>query len=125
MDTSVLAATERCRCRHPLEVSTHYRFCKKCGQGFIVFDPPPPKPPRDYATERARGDELRAQGLALPLCWLPEKPGAPSSKPAPSCPVCSGPSERVVRGGKVTHHCASCAVDFEVTDSAGSRGGGA
>ena len=28
--------------------------------------------PRDYKAETERGDALRAAGLALPLCWLPE-----------------------------------------------------
>jgi hypothetical protein len=32
----------------------------------------PTKPPRDYKAEAAHGDALRAAGLAVPLCWLPE-----------------------------------------------------
>src|SRR6516162_7391465 len=28
--------------------------------------------PRDYKAETERGDALRAAGLALPLCWIPE-----------------------------------------------------
>jgi hypothetical protein len=27
---------------------------------------------RDYAAETRRGDELRARGEAVPLCWLPD-----------------------------------------------------
>ena len=55
-------------------------FLADCFERHGRVYPPPfearPKPPRDYQAETVRGDALRAQGKAPPLCWLPGEPAA-------------------------------------------------
>jgi DNA adenine methylase len=53
-----------------LIVLPRYRKCGGCGHEWTPFDrlfPPREEPDREAVA--ARGDLLRAQGLALPLCW--------------------------------------------------------
>jgi hypothetical protein len=77
LDGDEVAKARRLRTECPhcsstdLVVLTHFRRCKQCKADWTCWDLPPPKPRPDYDAAARRGDELRAQGLALPLCWLP------------------------------------------------------
>jgi hypothetical protein len=71
-----------------LLVMTHFRRCNQCKASWTVWDAPPPQPgPRpDRDAEARRGDELRAAGLALPLCWLPDPPDPQPEPDDPDIP---------------------------------------